>query len=527
MRDSYRWMSAKRVFRIATLFVPALLAWVVALTAPHRDELARVVTEALLPFWIVMASAVVIRVAVALDERHRQQREGGEIAPVLARIDVLTTPGTSMAWLSAFSIMGAIWVGWASLAVVGMLGTGVFDIVVLFALFFVRRTDVVFRDGGTITRRFSPNPVTEGEDVIEEIVFANIRVPIGTRLFVTGRLGPRWATSRHIIEATESNAEIVVESEVGPAVRGDHEAERLEMWLQDSFGLTRTMSKYVGAARLKVLPKSHQIAKVAPLLDHGIGAHTPRSTKRLPTEGSFNLREYHPGDDVRRIHWVRSVAARELIVRLPDEVPPDRPRVRLVLDTYFPEAFGLACDSPAEMLDRLVSVWLATAHALAETGVRVTLVTAARMGSGERIGVKRHELSLRAASPALHLGAEVEWQGQMQVDQLLTDEATFIVSRAVLIQPPASPNIRWIVVAPPNPSEMPWPHYGARFPFPMGHPENRGSYRRRAVDEVVRTRSDESRALLAMQIHVAPPPPGSLAAYPVGDQRSFALQVIS
>src|SRR6185437_10626849 len=97
---------------------------------------------------------------------------------------------------------------------------------------------------------------------------------------------------------------------------------------------------------------------------------------RLPTEGNLDLREYRDGDDVRRIHWIRSLAANQLVVRMPDEIPPDRPKVRLILDTFFPESFALHTDTPAEVLDAMVAVWLGVARAFAEKGTQVRLVAA-------------------------------------------------------------------------------------------------------------------------------------------------------
>ena len=87
----------------------------------------------------------------------------------------------------------------------------------------------------------------------------------------------------------------------------------------------------------------------------------PRACRRaqLPTEGCFPLREYATGDDARRIHWVRSLTARELVVRLPDELPPEQPTVRLVLDTQPRRARPmLPYAGDGQLLDALVRVWL-------------------------------------------------------------------------------------------------------------------------------------------------------------------------
>jgi uncharacterized protein (DUF58 family) len=507
----------KRAFRIGTLFMPSWFAWYVAFSAPHRGALTRAVTYALGPLWIVLAVALVGWAAFLAFGPMRKES-------ALEKIDVLTASGSALAWCSSFAIMGAVWVGWASLAVVGLLGTGVFHVVVLMSLIAFRRGDPL--RGASVERKFSADAVSEGDDVVEELRFTGLRIPIGFRLFVDGRVGPRWPTTRHVLEASESG-DVVLESEIGPALRGEHDAQPLEIWLEDTFGLCRSIRRPVGAAKLTVLPGITKVDRAVPLVDHGIGPRASRTAAR-PTEGCLQLREYQQGDDVRRIHWVRSIAAGELIVRLPDELPPDRPRVRLVLDTFFPEAFGLSCDAPAELLDVVVRVWLGVGRALAESGVRVTLVTL--VPRGEALVPIRHELSAMAPQPALRLAAGIAWQNRMPVTELLTDDATFVVSHAVLAVPPANEKrpgrVRWILVPPDLTTDTGWPFASSpRLPFPMGTPDNRWSRRRREREAFMRRRSDHATAMVAMRHHAAPPPAGSFAAIPNGD--GVRLEVIS
>lgn len=507
--------SAKHLFRIAALVVPSLIAWIVALTATHRDALTRAVSQALGPVWIVMGAAFVLRLIFVLHQRAREPAKAGA-SSVLAELDLLTSSGASLAWLSSFAIIGAVWVGWASLAAIGLLGAGVFHSVVLFAFVALRRVNPA--SGGTFARRFSSSTVTEGDDLIEELVFS-VRIPVGFRFFVSSRIGPRWATSRHVLDAPASGGEIALESEVGPAVRGIHHAELVEVWLEDVFGFCRSVTARVAPASLTVLPRPVDVEQPRALLGLGLGERVARPSAPVPTEGSFRLREYQQGDDVRRIHWVRSLSAGQLVVRLPDELPPDQPRVRLVLDTYLPESLTLSCSAPAEMLDRLVATWLGIARALTRAGVRVTLVTAAPRDPREPhidVVVKRSRVVERAESTALQLGAEAAWQAQLPLSALLTDEATLIVSQRILASPPADPKFRWVMVAP-SVDEPEWRvPSGARVPYPMGHSENRWSYRKRAIAALVAERLDHTRAMRAMLTSLVPLPPGSFIAVPTG-----------
>lgn len=509
---------AKHAFRIASLVAPSWLAWYVACSAPHRDELTRTVAALLGPPWVVVAVALVVRSAAIVVLRRREPP-----ASILARIDVLGSNGSALAWLSAFALMGAVWAGWASLAVVGLLGTGLFYAAVLFAFVALRGPDPI--RAASITRRFTPAVVIEGDRLVEEIHLAGARIPLGFRLFLAGRIGPRWATSRHVVEASASGAEVVLRSDVGPAVRGACDAEPLVAWLEDGFGICRSMRLLVAPESLTVLPRLRAVERVAPLLDRGSGPRAPRTATRLPTDGCLDLREYRPGDDARRIHWVRSLAAGDLVVRLPDELPPDRPRVRVVLDTFFPEAGVLSCDAPSEMLDSLVAVWIAVGRALAESGARVTLVTA--LPKDEEIAAVRHELSLREPGAAQRIGASVVWQDRVAVHELFTDEATFVIARGLAAAPPDDPRFRWIVVVPDVAPELalPFPS-SARLALPMGAPEDRWQARRRRIDRLARTRAHHARAVLLLHGSPARPPSGSFAAIAKKGAGAIRLEAI-
>jgi uncharacterized protein (DUF58 family) len=502
----------KHVFRIFTLVGPSWLAWYVACTVHQRTTLAVAVSYALGPLWILITAALLVRAIVVIAGR---KREGA--APTLASIDVLTSPGAALGWTSSLAVIAALVLGYASLAVVGLLGTGLFQAVVIYALFALRSRDPI--RSAAFTRSFTPESLVEGDDAVEKIHVAGARIPVGYRLFVSGRVGARWAQSRHVLEATDSGADIVLESEVGPAIRGEHDVEPLVVWLEDSFGLTRSRRFAIGGTSLTVMPRVRQVEKTVKLLDRGQGPRTAKATRRLPTEGAFDLKEYKEGDDVRRIHWVRSLAAGQLIVRMPDEIPPDRPRVRVVLDTFFPEVFAMQTDTgtPGEVLDSLVGVWLAVARSLAEQGAQVTLVAAIPTRDGP-VRVLTQDLVLRAPHIAQRFGAQAAWQNELSANMVLTDEATFVVSRTVLAPPPDDDKFRWIIVTPPVPAELAWPFpSSARHLHPMGSSENRLSVRRRLVERFTRARADHARVMLATGQRLIPPPRGSFTAGTASD----------
>jgi len=479
-----------QVFRILSLVVPSALAWEVTFSAEQPTRLIEAVKYALGPLWILVAAALLFRCVDALRKRARSPEAGA--GTLLDQIDVLTASGSSLVWLGAGAIMASVWIGWASLAVVGLMGLGLVQIMVVWTQLVAGGTDPWRR--ASVSRRFVPESAAEGAQVIEELSFDGTRIPLGFRLFAAGRVGPRWPTSRYVVSGAESGGEVVLESDVSPALRGDHQAEPMEIWLQDVLGLCRTARVRAAEAKLTVVPRPRPVDGAAALLGKSGSDRLPRPTVNLPTEGSLRLREYQPGDDARRIHWVRSLTSREIVVRLPDERSPDQPAVKLVLDTFLPGTEGLTCAAPSELLDALVEVWLGVGRALVESGARVTLVTAA--ARGDAMVPARQHLGARADGPALRLGAQVRWQETLPVEALLGKEATIVVScrRAPLLADHGP--VRWILVPEAVWTLVAQPKVRAgvtTLPHPMGSADNRWSRRRRERLRSERARRDQSR----------------------------------
>lgn len=475
-------------FRIASLVLPSALAWEVASMALHRSSLDEAFARTLAPLWLATLAALLVR---GIDAHVRR---GGRRVPVpwFDAMDVLTASGSSMAWTGALAVLGAASIGWASLSLVGLFGLCVLHVVALWTL---------LRAGGdnpwrraSLSRGFACPTLVEGEAVTEELRFDAPRIPPGFRLFASGRVGPRWPTSRYVLRADECGGEVILESDLGPAVRGTHEAEPLEVWLQDVLGLCRSPRIRAGAARLNVLPAPACVEGARQLLGKGGHDDEPRTAQRLPTEGSLGLREYQPGDDVRRIHWLRSMTAQQLVVRLPDELPRDRPEVRLVLDTFHhelsPRSEPLSCSGPDELLDALVRVWLGIGRALAEGGVRVRAVTTVH-GRGEGSPLVR-SLHRRALAQAQELGARVAWQRAVLPEELLDGGPAIVVSHRLPVSDVES-SARWVVVpgvlwtAPPGPDV---PASSLVMPFPAGCSDNRSTRRKRVHAVRRRERAD-------------------------------------
>lgn len=494
---------AEQLFRIASILAPTAIAWgVVTKLGDRNAPIHPAVGHALALLWCGLLGSFLVHVAAAVS-RHRRSaalaRRGLARAPeatLLDRIDILTPAGTGLSWLGAGALVLATHLEWSSVSVVGMLGLGIFHFVAIWATWAVSGGDP-WR-GSSLVRRFTTERPVEGDSVIEELCFSNPRIPTGFRLFARGRVGPRWATSRYVVEGRADGSEIRLHTDVGPAVRGAYEAEPLEIWLQDVFGLCRSMSVRAGSASLVVLPRERPMQGDEEILRAHGTLDDPRPAARMPTEGSMHLREYQMGDDARRIHWARSLSTGQTIVRMPDEVPRDQRAVRLVLDTHLPGIEDLTCTAPAALLDTLVALWLGVARTFAAAGIRVDLVVADR----ERVVVTPLRRVRGLPGAAEEVGARAQWQSDIPLERVLLGSgragppAVVVSYRHQPLPATAGIPMLWVLAR-----EWSWVRFDRAAPafspvclvHPIGSPENELGRRLRERRDFARARADHAR----------------------------------
>jgi uncharacterized protein (DUF58 family) len=416
-----------------------------------------------------------VRFVIALHAQFRSR----EAASPWDRIDVLTSSGAAMMWTGLIALIGASSTGWASLGVVGVLGVGTVSIAALWTVL------VAAGDGpwqrAQILRAVLPAVATEGDPLREEITLRDLAIPLGMRLFVLGRAQRHGLVSRYVVNGGASG-EVVLRADLGPALRGDHQVPPLALWFGDVLGLTRTAVVHRGAAELAVMPRQLHVDGARSLLGEGGDAATAQPAHKMPTEGTFRIRAYVPGDDARRIHWVRSLQQDQLIVRLPDEIPPADPTVRLVLDNELFGTDSLTCRAPDDMLDVLVRVWLGIAKDLAAQGTRVTLVAAVDEKLCER------PMHPRSAQAAMRFGARIGWQATLPLERILGDRHDKQVIVSARPRRIAKGEVGWVVVpevAWTTPESTLLTERATQYAHPIGSPENRRERRARERDRAI------------------------------------------
>ncbi|MEO8700490.1 MAG: DUF58 domain-containing protein [Kofleriaceae bacterium] len=472
-----------RFLGIATLFVPPIVAAVSVSVGGHGPLV--VAGFSLAVVWVVMAAVLMMRFVDTV--------RPSELGRPWEQLDPLTSTGRMMMWTGSAAIICALFTGWASFSVLGLFGIGVTCLVVIWTTI-VTAGERPWR-GASVTRQILPETAVEGEPVREEVEFRNVRIPVGMRLFATGRATRHGVITRYAIGAEGSGADVKLETDLGPALRGEHRVPALALRFGDVLGLTRTPFVYRGDTQFTVMPKPHKVDGVRELLGNGGDDQSARPTHWLPTEGTFRIREYVPGDDTRRIHWVRSLQANQIVVRLPDEIPPADPTVRVILDNCLDGTDSLTCQAPRELLDALVRVWLGIGKALSDTGTRVTLVTAARGAEDPEAPIKavRRPMVAHTSRESLRLGSRVTWQGSQPLASIIdaTGPRQIVVSSRP--RPRAfSADIVWVVVPEVAwTSPEPWPAKlepsNVRLPYPAGSAENRLLRRHRERKRVVKS----------------------------------------
>ena len=340
-----------------------------------------------------------------------------------------------------------------------------------------RRRAVAARDGHARGR--CPALATEGDPLREELrARAACAIPPGFRLFApaarcatarssryvvdadgvaAARCGSRASSARRGAASTRAAARAVARRRARPhALRGRAPRRRAR---------SRCCRGRPRRRRARAARRRRRRRRIA------------RPTQQLPTEGTFRIREYAPGDDARRIHWVRSLQRTSSSCGLPDEIPPREPAVRLVLDTSCVGAETLTCRAPDELLDALVRVWLGVGKALVDAGTRVTLVAAVdqrrrdRARSSARCPARaraRRAAARRARAVAGRACRSTRCSRDARAAQIVVSAGRGASQRAGACRWIVVPEVAWTSTEPPLPREL-----AITLPFPSARADNR------------------------------------------------------
>jgi uncharacterized protein (DUF58 family) len=225
------------------------------------------------------------------------------------------------------------------------------------------------RGGLAVLRRVTPHPVTVGDSAVVDVELTSTgTVRRLDRLDIAEQAarelsGPSGLRAR--VHRTQDALRL--NYPISPAHRGRWTIGPLQVQRLDLFGTVRWTGPLGPTMQVAVRPR------ITPLDMDTRSASTDidRSAKgtRMPAADDASLRDYRPGDDLRRVHWATSARRAELMVRQDERAA--RRLVSVVLD--LPEE-----DAAAEWS---ISAAASVALALLRSGHRVRLLCGATLSS--------------------------------------------------------------------------------------------------------------------------------------------------
>ncbi|MCC5948152.1 MAG: DUF58 domain-containing protein [Nitriliruptoraceae bacterium] len=306
---------------------------------------------------------------------------------------MFTRLGWSLLATSVVLIVAGVVLFWPPLLAMGTVGAVVVGVA---ALYLIRPADL------RIERRIAPDRVAKGE-----LAIAHLNVRNRSRRLFPGELGrqPIGDTSIEVELPRLRRAESDLRTAVLPTdQRGRHEVGPVVLERTDPFRLVQAERRYAGTDELLVLPKILPFRAVRSTLTRSVDGSTD-DTNPNGTMVFHQMREYVPGDDVRRIHWPSTAKVAhtgQLIVR--QDIDEAQPYVVVLVDLrpqgYSQATFELAVDAAA-------SVVHAASLGRAPFAVRTTGGVALGGPSNHATAPAMEALALAEPTPEADLGTDL------------------------------------------------------------------------------------------------------------------------
>jgi uncharacterized protein (DUF58 family) len=273
-----------------------------------------------------------------------------------------------------------------------------------------------------VERRVHPGRVTAGEAARVDLLLDPGGISLGGVARVRDRL-PSGLGESHWYGYTAGLGmwSQVVTYEVRPGWRGRYRIGPLERSIADGLGLARSARTIPGESELLVTPRVEPLANLRSASGVGLATDTTLLRTGLGSADDVLIREYHQGDDVRRIHWRSTARTGQLMVRREERAWD--PSATVLIDN---RARGYSTRVHDERMEWAVSAAASICLHLLADNFDLTLVAADggvlsphRVGPGREAMVLEHladlaadrAQTLRDALAVCNRGAE----GQLQV----------------------------------------------------------------------------------------------------------------
>lgn len=224
-----------------------------------------------------------------------------------------------------------------------------------------------------VRRRLSADRLARGEPVDVTVELRNdgwlATVPLELADDVPRPLSPGAAPARAVLDPVPRGGSAALRYRLDPQRRGAWQIGPATLRIRDPLGLAARTRRYWRTNALLVLPRVEPLPS-APL-HAGQGGGGSRRTRRRLDHGDelATLREYVPGDDLRRVHWATSARRGRVMVR--ENEAALQAHATVVLDTRATAYIG---DGPDEGFERAVTAAASVVSALSTSGYEVRLV---------------------------------------------------------------------------------------------------------------------------------------------------------
>jgi uncharacterized protein (DUF58 family) len=284
-----------------------------------------------------------------------------------------TVLGAALGLLVAGRLLGSLELTMLGITALALLGCSV--------LWVGRRREVL-----GVERTVRPVRVQAGSDARVDLEITNRGQRPNAQIAITDSFDDGRRVARFLVPSLQRGQQARAAYRVPTAARGRFTIGPLSLGLTDPFGLAHHGWNEGRVDEIIVTPRIHEIRPPFGAAGRRRSVSPFRVAFQAPApdgEDFLTLRDYEPGDDLRRIHWRSTARTGELLVRQ-DETRWE-PHVSVLLDTR--EAAHDAASFEASV-EAVASV----AARLARSGERFEVLTTA----GRELGATRRERRLAA-----------------------------------------------------------------------------------------------------------------------------------
>ncbi len=242
-----------------------------------------------------------------------------------------------------------------------------------------------------------------------------------------GQAGRRWARFR--VSPIRPGQAVTATYELPGQERGVYELGPLTVRLEDPFGLAVRHVAQAAAVALVVYPRIEVLDPLSPAPDSGSDQVRPIAHAASVGGDLYALREYHLGDDLRRVHW-RATAKRDEVMIRHDDVPV-RNAATVVLDLR-------AGVHSAASLEAAISAAASVVHSAWRRRWPVRLVTSDGADSGLAAGHAHTEAILERLAVARTQESTAPTSLPAPSGGRSRDGMLAVITTATALEPPAT-----------------------------------------------------------------------------------------